>query len=147
VFEFWGVQKLASGLVSNVPVAPVATKVPLGKETLYRLFPEVDTVVQGVVRSVLVNMFPPLPTATYLVAPDTVPKAMLFILGPAAPPLGTAVAEVHVLPSGLFKIEPSVPSAMNWLPSNVTALRSLANSVGIDVARVHAVTPGGFVLV
>src|SRR5882762_11280001 len=97
--------------------------------------------------SVLVNMFPPSPTATYIVAPDTSPKAMLFILGPAVPPLGTEVADVHVLPSGLFKIEPSVPSAMNWLPSNVTELRSLANPFGIDVAGVHAVTPGGLVLV
>jgi hypothetical protein len=106
----------------------------------------VDTVVQGVVRSVLVNMFPPLPTATYLVAPDTIPKAMLFILRPALP-LGTGVDAVHVWPSGLVRIEPSVPSAMNWLPENVTALRSLTNAAGIDVAGAHAVTPGGFVLV
>ena len=95
----------------------------------------------------LVNMLPPSPTATYIVALDTVPNAMLFILGPAAPPLGMEVAAVHVLPSGLFRIEPSVPSAMNWLTENITALRSLANPAGIDVAGVHAVTPGGIVLV
>src|SRR5207245_2508983 len=94
--------------------------------------------------SVLVNMFPRSPTATYIAAPDISPKVMLFILGPAAPPLGTEVAAVHVLPSGLVRIEPSVPSAMNTLPENVTALRSLTNPAGIDAAGVHAVTPGGF---
>jgi hypothetical protein len=67
---------------------------------------------------------------------------MLFI-----PPLGTEVADIHVLPSALVRIEPSVPSAMNWLPENVTELRSLTNPAGIDVAGVHAVTPGGLVLV
>jgi len=81
------------------------------------------------------------------VTPDTIPKARLFILGPLAPPLGTEVADIHVLPSVLVRIEPSVPSAMNWLPENVTELRSLANPAGIDVAGVHAVTPGGVVLV
>jgi hypothetical protein len=135
---------LASVLVSNVPFAPVATKLPLGEETLCKSFPVVDTVVH-VRRSALVNMFPLLPTATYIGAPDTSPKAMLFILGPAAPPLGTGFADnIHVLPSALVRIEPSVPSAMNWLPENVTALRSLTNPSGIDVAGVHAVTPGGF---
>jgi len=73
---------------------------------------------------------------------------MLFILGPAVPPLGTGcVDNIHVLPSALVKIEPSVPSAMNWLPENITALRSLTNPAGIDVGGVHAVTPGGSVLV
>jgi len=69
---------------------------------------------------------------------------MLFILGPLAPPLGTEAAAVQVLPSGLVRIEPSVPSAMNRLPENITALRSLTNPAGIDAAGVHAVTPGGF---
>src|SRR2546422_6117989 len=100
---------LASGLVSNVPLAPVATKVLLGKETLCRLFPVGDVAAVQVTRSALVNIFPPLPTATYTTAPDTSPKAMLFILGPPAPPLGMEVAAVHVLPSGLVKTEPSVP--------------------------------------
>jgi hypothetical protein len=59
---------------------------------------------------------------------------MLFILGPAAPPLGTEGAAVHVLPSELVRIEPSVPSAMNRLPENITALRSFTNAFGIDVA-------------
>ena len=125
---------LASVLVSNVPLAPVATKLPLGKETLYRSLPVLDTVVQVTRLSALVNIFPPLPTATYITAPDTIPKAMLFI-----PPLGMEVAAVHVFPSGLVKIEPSVPSATNWPPSNITALRSLWNPVGTDVAGVHAV--------
>jgi hypothetical protein len=68
---------------------------------------------------------------------------MLFI-----PPLGTGFTDnIQVLPSALVKIEPSVPSAMNWVPADTTALMSLANPFGIDVAGVHAVTPGGFVLV
>ena len=130
---------LASVLVSNVPLAPVATKVPLGKETLYKSFPVVGALVQ-VTRSGLVNMFPPLPTATYIGAPDTLPNAMLFI-----PPLGTGFADnIQVLPSALVKIEPSVPSAMNWVPAATTALMSLTNPLGTDVAGVHAVTPGGF---
>src|SRR2546426_886231 len=134
VGTFWTtVQMLASGLVSNVPLAPVATKVLLGKETLCRLFPVGDVAAVQVTRSALVNIFPPLPTATYTTAPDTSPKAMLFILGPPAPPLGMEVAAVHVLPSGLVKTEPSVPSAMNTLPAAITALRS-PTPFGIDVA-------------
>jgi len=121
---------IASALLNNVPFAPVATKLPLGKETLYKLFPVGDAAVQ-VTRSGLVNMCPPSPTATYIVALDTIPNARLFILGPVAPPLGTGfVDNIHVLPSALVKIEPSVPSAMNWLPENITALRSLTNPAG-----------------
>ena len=124
---------LASVLVSNVPFAPVARKVPLGKETLYKLFPVGDVAAVQLTRSGLVNIIPLLPTATYIVALDTIPNAMLFILGPAAPPLGMEVAAVQVLPSGLVRIEPSAPSAMNRLLEAITALRS-PMPFGIDVA-------------
>ena len=134
---------LASGLVSSVPFAPVATKLPLGKETLYKSLPVWDAAAVQVTRSGLVNIFPLSPTATYIVALETIPNAMLFI-----PPLGTGfVDNIHALPSALVRIEPSVPSAMNWLPENITALRSPTNPAGIDVGGVHAVTPGGSVLV
>ena len=94
VFEFWATQVLASALVSNVPFAPVATKLPLGEETLYKSLVVVDAAGTHVMRlSLLVNMLPPSPTATYIVAPDTIAKAMLFILGPLAPPLGTEADE------------------------------------------------------
>ncbi len=95
-------------------------------------------------RSALMKMDPPLPTATYRAALETSPKPRLFSL---TPPLGMEPGDVQALPSVLVTIEPSVPSAMNWLPEDATAQRSLANPVGTDVACVHAVTPGGFVLV
>src|SRR5207249_356127 len=143
-FELWAVQVIASGLVSNVPLAPVATKASLGKATLYRSLVVLDACGVHVTRSALMKIFPPLPTATYRAALETRPKARLFILTPA---LGMEGADVQAIPSLLVTIEPSVPSAMNWLPEDVTALRSLANPAGTDVACVHAVTPGGFELV
>src|SRR5256885_4529937 len=119
-------------------------KVSLGKATLYRSLGVLDAAAVHVTRSVLVKMVPPLPTATYRPAPEANPKARLFIL---TTPLGMEAAAVHAFPSALVTTEPSVPSAMSWPPLDVTALRSLANPVGTDVACVHAVTPGGFVLV
>src|SRR5437867_9670717 len=117
---------LPSGLVNNAPPAPVAMKMSLGKETLYKSFGVLDTAGVHVTRSVLVNIFPPSPTATY-VALEVNPKARLFIL---APLFGMGPADVQAFPSVLVTIEPSVPRAMNWLPENVTALRSLTNPVG-----------------
>jgi len=75
---------------------------------------------------------------------ETSPKARLFIL---APLFGMEAADAQAFPSVLVTIEPSVPRAMNWLPEDVTALRSLTNPFGIDVGGVHAVTPGGLALV
>ena len=116
----------------------------LGKETLYKSLPVRGTTAAHVTRFVLVNIFPPSPTATYVALLEVNPKARLFIL---VPPFGMEAAAVQVFPSVLVTTEPSVPSAINWLPENATELRSLANPVGIDVACVHAVTPGGLVLV
>src|SRR5204863_9844317 len=92
VFEIWGVQVIASGLVSSVPFAPVATKVSLGKATLYKSFVVLDVIGVHVTRSALMKIFPPLPTATYRAALETSPKARLFIL---ALPLGMEVFDVH----------------------------------------------------
>ena len=71
---------LASVLVSSVPLAPVATKPLLKKETLYKSLIVLDAAAGvHVLRSVLVKMLPPLPTATYLMAPETSPTPRLFI--------------------------------------------------------------------
>src|SRR5712691_5578524 len=138
---------MPSVLVSRVPFAPVATNTLLRKAT-----PNKSLVLRGmgtaevqVTRSGLVNMFPPLPTATYMPAPETVPKAMLFMPGVrtgfVAVPGG-----VHVSPSVLVNIEPSVPSATNR-PENMTALRFALNPGGRAVGGIQAVTPKGLVLV
>jgi len=96
-----------------------------------------------------VNMFPPSPTATYIVALDTIPNAMLFILGPAVPRSGTGcVDNIHVLPSALVKIEPSVPSDNELAAGrNITALRSPTNPAGIDRRRSPCSHAGRILLV
>src|SRR6267142_398221 len=128
--------------MSKVPPLPVTKKLPLRIEMLVRSLVVPEGACVQVTRSVVVNIWPALPTAIKVcVTPETNPETSPFM-----PVAGTETLALQLNPSALDMIEPFVAIAMND-PLNITELRSAAKPAGRVVGGVHAVTPSGLGLV